>query len=262
MRTDFLAGLFRWLRDVIEEADRPVSVLIMVALPFVAPIIPAWVTKGNLERYMDYEPQTALLAAIAFALVGYVAMISSIGAIMNYIEQEKNNRVWLPVAISVGSYAVYVLALILVNIVLEIENNVPATKVAVTALMTLGLEIPTSLLNGTRIQERNKEDRNAKLRKEKRETRMETLRIKMESSKKVSNRGGKFPESSEESLESFQKVSSWRKVRPQLSREQLESLAKLSPDQMRQYAAQTGMTYKTISNWRTNARNELGINQD
>jgi hypothetical protein len=31
---------------------------------------------------------------------------------------------------------------------------------------------------------------------------------------------------------------------------------------MRQYAAQTGMTYKTISNWRTHARNELGINQD
>lgn len=74
-----------------------------------------------------------------------------------------------------------------------------------------------------------------------------------ESSKKVSNSGGK-------NEESFQKVSSdWRKVRPTLTPQALKSLASLSPDQMKQWASETGFTYKTISNWRSNAREELGL---
>jgi hypothetical protein len=59
-----------------------------------------------------------------------------------------------------------------------------------------------------------------------------------------SSKNGKFPD--------------WRGVRGQLSTEELESLAHLSPDEMRQYAEETGFTYKTISNWRKYARIELG----
>lgn len=54
----------------------------------------------------------------------------------------------------------------------------------------------------------------------------------------------------------------WRKVRPQLSQEDLFNLAYLNPNQMRTYSADTGFTYKTISNWRANARAELGMNQE
>jgi hypothetical protein len=75
----------------------------------------------------------------------------------------------------------------------------------------------------------------------------------LESSTKVSN-------GVESSLESSRKVpSDWRKVRPTLSNKQLNEIANLSPDQMRSYAAETDYTYKTISNWRLRARQELGI---
>jgi len=70
-----------------------------------------------------------------------------------------------------------------------------------------------------------------------------------------SNQGGKMVESS-------RKVPDWRKFRPTLSPEQVEQIANLTPDQMKSYASDTGFTYKTISNWRSNCREELGIDSE
>lgn len=173
-----MAGLFRWLRSVIEEADKPLSLLITIILPFIAPIIPSWITKSNLERYMAYTPGEAFIAAVAFALVGYASMITAIGAIMNLIDQHENERAWLPVYITVGSYSVYVLALIMVNIVLEYQHGVEGSKIFVTALMTLGLEIPASLLNGTRINNRDQGEKEEKRHQEKRSDQLTRYKIK------------------------------------------------------------------------------------
>ena len=77
----------------------------------------------------------------------------------------------------------------------------------------------------------------------------------LESSKAKVEDSGKFQESSK-------KVSSdWRKIRPTLTDKQLRDIAHLTPDQMRTYASETDYTYKTISNWRGRARQELGIGE-
>jgi hypothetical protein len=90
--------------------------------------------------------------------------------------------------------------------------------------------------------------------------------IAEESSGETSNGGESSNEVSKKdgnSLESSKKVSSdWRKIRPTLKPKDLEKLANLNPDQMRAYSSQTGFTYKTISNWRSNARQELGIGNE
>ena len=194
MSTNILAGLFRWLRTVIEEADRPLSLLITILLPFIAPVIPSIITAKNLVKYMDYDATTAMVAAIAFGLVGYVSMVMAIGAIMNFVEQEHNNRVWLPVLVSTGSYMVYVVALVLVNVILEYNHGVEGTKIAVTALMTLGLELPSAGLNGMRVSTRSikeeqvkREEREwahqEKLRKEEQEFKLRKLSVKSQTHK-------------------------------------------------------------------------------
>ena len=78
----------------------------------------------------------------------------------------------------------------------------------------------------------------------------------LESSRTKADDSGKFQESSK-------KVSpDWRKVRPTLTDKQLRDIAHLTPDQMRSYASDTDYTYKTISNWRSRARQELGIDSE
>ena len=74
---------------------------------------------------------------------------------------------------------------------------------------------------------------------------------------------GKFQESSKKDDESSKKVpkEDWRKIRPKLTPEQLLEIANLSKEQMEVYSRNTGYTYKTISNWRKSAREELGMTQ-
>jgi hypothetical protein len=71
----------------------------------------------------------------------------------------------------------------------------------------------------------------------------------VESFQKVSKENGKLPES-------FQK--DWRKLRPMLTSEDVEKLSTIDADGMRALATKHGVSYKTVSNWRQNARKELG----
>jgi len=176
MQTNWLAGIFTWLRTVIEEADRPISLLVTVILPFIAPLVPALITSNNLNRYMGLDDYQSTISAVTFEAIGYVAMIATVGAIMRWVDDEKNQRSWLPVVVAGSSYACYIIALILINLILEIENGIPATNVAVTAFLTVGTTIPASLLNGTRISGRDERD-NA-LRQEKRQDDMAHYKIR------------------------------------------------------------------------------------
>jgi hypothetical protein len=72
----------------------------------------------------------------------------------------------------------------------------------------------------------------------------------------------KVPEQSGKTVESSKKVPDWRKMKQTLSRKDLERLANLTPDMMKVYATETKFTYKTISNWRMNARVELGLDTE
>jgi hypothetical protein len=77
----------------------------------------------------------------------------------------------------------------------------------------------------------------------------------VETSKNVPDQGGKIVESSK-------KVPDWRKVKSTLTSAQMQKMAEWTPDQMRTYASQTGFTYKTVSNYRLRARQELGLQVD
>jgi hypothetical protein len=184
--------------------------------------------------------------------VGAIAFIRAI-----YKKFQKRGS-GLSVILNGLAYGFYVIAMYQINVRLGFlagDNQIVNQIFALLSFIT----IPTGLLAAEHLNDRATFDNDAALRKEQREERLERLRIKqmgeVESSKKVSSGDGTFQESSGKSPD-------WRKVRSELSREDLERLANLSPNAMRQYASQTGFTYKTISNWRTNARNELGMRQD
>ena len=178
MQTDWLAGIFTWLRTVIEEADKPISLLVTVILPFIAPLVPALITSNNLNKYMGLDDYQSAISAVTFEAIGYVAMIATVGAIMRWVDDERNKRSWLPVVVAGTSYACYIVALILINLILEVENGVPATNVAVTAFLTVGTTIPASLLNGTRISGRDKSEADNVLRQERRRDSMARYKIK------------------------------------------------------------------------------------
>ena len=262
MKTNWLASIFTWIYQVISEADKPISLVAAVLLPFVAPLLPALITAGSLQQFMDFDESWTWIGVVSFELIGFLGMIAVVGAGMRLANNEDPNKAealkWNR-NFYLLAYVIYLLTLITSNVILEIENGIPISHVIVIFCLTVGLSIAAGILNASRIYERNEKEDQKQIREEKRLDRMERYKIKhgvgLEGSRKVSNENGNFQEGSKKSPD-------WRKVRLQLSKEDLEKLANLSPDAMRQYASETGFTYKTISNWRSNARDELGINSD
>ncbi len=257
-KTNWLANIFTWIYQVISEADKPISLVAAVILPFVAPLLPALITAGSLQKFMEFDESWTWIAVVSFELIGFLGMIAVVGAGMRLAknsDEKKDSALKWNRNFYLFAYVIYLATLISSNVILEIENGVPISHVFVIFCLTVGLSVAAGILNASRIYDRNEKEEQRELRVEKREERLERLRIKSEVSKKVSSENETFQEGSKKSPD-------WRKVRLQLSKDQMEGLARLSPDQMRQYASETGFTYKTISNWRSSARNELGMNQD
>lgn len=253
--TNFIAGFFNWIREVIESAETPFVLFALIVLPVLAPAVPATVTGIRLHTELDLHWSISVVSAVVLELLGYVGAIAFIKSI--YRKFRKEGSV-LSVIMNGFAYAFYVYAMYSINVRLGFlagENSIVNEVFAILSFLT----IPTGLLAAEHINERDQKEDAEKLRQEARKDRMDRYKIKhgklessLESSSKFPSKNGNFQESSGKSAD-------WRKVRPKLSKEQLESIANFTPDQIRQYAETTHFTYKTISNWRTNARKELRL---
>lgn len=60
-------------------------------------------------------------------------------------------------------------------------------------------------------------------------------------------------------LDSGSPPNDWRNLRPTLTDEDVYNLAYLSPAQVKEWAYRHGVTERTVENWRSNARVEVGV---
>ena len=262
MNRNFIANFFNYLRGVLESAESPFVLFAMIILPILAPLVPAVVTGLRLRDELGFDPWIAYTTSGVLELLGYVGAIAFIKAIYRWRRQGG----FLSVLMTGGAYGFYVYAMYAINVRLGDLAGDSAVVNQVFAILSF-LTVPTGLLAAEHVNERDEKEEKERFRQEEKEERekvrqersverLEKERIRAESFQKVSAKdNGNFPQEEESS----QKVSDWRKVRPKLSKEQLEALAYATPDQMHQFAREAHVTYKTISNWRTNARKELNL---
>lgn len=274
METTWLARQFIKQREIIEAAETPFAKLAVFVLPIFAPSVPAIVTGLHLYSLFlemftfSYAPQFSLITssiiAMVLELLGYVGAISFTKSLFSWIRTRKEEYL-VPFVLNGVAYLFYLLAMYLINVQLGKYFGTSAIINNILGLLSF-ITVPTSLLAANHLNEISEEEKSDKIRQEKRQDSLEKYRIKhgksLESSTKVPSKVESFQESSNENgkfQETSKKVPDWRKMRTQLSKKDLEKLANLNPEQMRTYATETEYTYKTISNWRTNARKELGI---
>lgn len=295
MENNWLGKFFDFLGDSLERFNPSAFRFLAAALPYLTPIPVAWLTARSSAQFLSFTPSVSFVFVLALEGIGLWFTTMLVDAIVDWA-RSKNWRSIAPVVLL--SITVFVYVLILVDINVTLESATGNTSSALSRVITLLCFLPliTGVGNGyyklkldykTQAQidkqremerqekrERQEADRQERIRiemlaleekarQEDRQDKLEKYRLRMEalveSSKKVPDNSGKFQESSNNNQKVSGKMESWKKVREKLSRDDLEKLANLSPDQMRQYASQTGFTYKTISNWKNNARNELEI---
>ena len=178
MNRNWLANSFRYLYEVVVEADKPIFMFSMVILPFVAPLLPALITASNLQKYMGFPVEWTWIGVVAFELVAMLSQMASVSANMKLVDNPDNVALKSEAFRTGLSYGIYIATLIASNAILEYANKVSLVQVLVTACLTVGLSFSASLINATRIYNRDKDDKDEMLRREGVEERKRRWNIK------------------------------------------------------------------------------------
>lgn len=258
-----------------------------VVLPYSTSFPVAILTAKSAKTFLELDPITAGILVFGLEGLGLLCTSLLVDAVVEWI-RSKTSKSIVPIILFGTVTFVYVRILISLNVTLK--EAIGNTNPALAGVITLLCYIP--LLSGVlagwnklRIENKNKqqeerdhtESREDKLRREKQETedkaRTEKEQFKLERLKIKTEHGVKNPSQpvSSKAPTTLDKVflavfesgsGDWRRINPNLLPEHKQKLANLSPEEMREMERVLGVTYKTVSNWRTNVRQELGLSND
>lgn len=260
-----LASLFNKWRETIEAAETPFSKLAIFILPIIAPIVPASLTGLHLFKlFLEIftfqgaewlSGSLSVIIALVLELLGYVGAISFIQAVFHLV-QTHNSLYTLPAILNGCAYLFYLILMFMVNYLLGQYFNTPNIINNIVGLLSF-VTVPTGLLAANYLSQKEIKEDEKEIRHERRDERLEKMRIKV---------SGKFPENST----TYQKVTEssgnlsetfpkdWRKLRPLLKPDDVEGLSNLSADGIKKVSQKYGVDERTVINWRTYAKKELG----
>ncbi len=252
-------NIFERMNKWVNSVESSVVNFLTALSPWLAPLIPAYMTFEHMQVFLKFPDWVSFVAAIVVEILGF-GTVSTFLEFWFYNRREKSGKAKAPVGLIVMSFVFYLLLIVISNVVIDtsvaflsIEYQKGAV-ILVRLLLTLET-IPAVLIVATRPGHKNLlED----IKKEKDDAKREKNERKIADSERSEN----FPNQSNSSEESAKNPVDWRKFRPTLTLEQLKILANLDSDGMRKYSKEIGYTYKTISNWRMRARAELNIQDD
>lgn len=129
-----------WIISVETDLVR----LICVFLPWLVPSIPAWLVKDHAEKQMAYTGAIPWIMGIVAEGLGLASLVTSLTFwTHNRKYTDENNR--MPLWIPITSYVFYLIIVIAMNVILDIQSGVDWTRVLVVGMFSL-LSLPAGLL--------------------------------------------------------------------------------------------------------------------
>lgn len=218
--------------------------------PWLAPLAPAYMTYRHMVEFLEFPWQLSIALATLVEILGF-GTVSTFLDFWFHNRKERAEGKKAPLGIVVFSFAFYLSLILISNVVIDVakafgtENQVLWSVIVVRALLTLQT-IPGALIVAVRTGHR---DLLKQIKREKLERNSEKL---SEKAGKVSETEGKDKSKLSETFRNFPK--DWRSLEPMLTYEQKVQIANLTPQDVRVWANEIGVTEKTITNWRSSAR--------
>lgn len=187
MKTNWLANIFEFQREVIEAAEDPFAKLAIFVLPVLAPLVPAFLTGLHLFKLFtdmftfayvrEISASMSVIIAVVLELLGYVGAITFVRAVFDLINNEKKESYWLPVAINGLAYSFYVAIMFLINVKLGQYFNTPSIINGIFGLLSF-ITIPTGLLAANHLSQKAESIDKEKKYQEQREDKLKKYAIK------------------------------------------------------------------------------------
>ncbi len=200
-------------------------------------------------EFLVFPKPIALAIAALVEILGF-GTVSTFLDFWFYNRKENAKVKKAPLGVVVFSFGFYLSLIVVSNVIIDIARAFGTVETILWAIIIVRLlltlqTIPGALIVAVRTGHR---DLLKQIKKEKAEKISENQR-------KVSETSGERGENLSETFRNFPK--DWRSLEPMLTKEQIVKIANLSPKEVRDWASEIGVTEKTITNWRSNARGML-----
>jgi Kef-type K+ transport system membrane component KefB len=145
MEKNFLATLFAKISDVINGADKSLLDLLSAVVPYLVPVIPAYLTYYHTRDQMQFPEGVAWTAAFVVEVLGMTSISTAIRFYRNN-RRYKNEGQRAPFTLAIVTYVFYLVVVLSVNVLLEVDaaQRRPVIILAI-ALFSL-LSIPAGVL--------------------------------------------------------------------------------------------------------------------
>lgn len=175
MNKNFLANIFKGLREIIEQAESPFAKLAIFILPILSPIVPACFT--GLHIYMLAKTifkvgewteavciSLGILVGVVLELIGYVGAVALILSIFKWIRTRIIENI-VSVGLNALAYGFYLLVMYLINYKLGQYFKTPDIVNTIVGLLSF-ITVPTGLLAADHLAKREDEEKEDKIRAE------------------------------------------------------------------------------------------------
>lgn len=242
MNSDFFDRLNEWIRDT----ENSIVNFLSAFAPWLAPIIPAYMTYQHASGTLKFPILVAVPAALVVEILGFSA-VSTYLAFWFYNRRNKAETKKAPLVLVIIAFGFYLALIVFSNVLLDSFPGERWAEITVRALFTLQT-IPAAMLVSVRTQHRELLSEISKERLERKE-----------SNQKVS---GNLPEKeTNEEKVSSNLPTDWRKIKDKLTNEQVDFIAKSDPKDIVKAFSDSGIfiTPRTASNWRVYAQEETQV---
>jgi len=124
---NFVVRFFEWLSASINGGERAIIDLASAVVPYMVPIIPAYLMYDHAMNHMGFEPWIAKTAGVVVELLGLASVSTAVRFFLynrRFKKDAKNeNPNKAPFNQAMWIYASYVVIVLIVNVILEWQNS-------------------------------------------------------------------------------------------------------------------------------------------
>lgn len=149
--TNFLGDIFQFIADVMNGAERAFLDLLSVIVPYMVPIIPAYLTYFHTLDMMQFPAWVAKTAAFVVEVLGITAVATAIRFWRNN-QIYKSDKEKAPFRLAVAVYCFYIVIVLTVNVILEVVSGTRSGWVITAIGLFSLLSFPSGVLISIRAQ--------------------------------------------------------------------------------------------------------------
>jgi len=150
---NFLVRIFEWLSASINGGERAIIDLVSAVIPYLVPVIPAWLMYYHADNDMGFDQWIAITAGVVVELLGLASVATAVRFFLynrRFKKDAKNpNPNQAPFKAAMAVYGFYVVIVMLVNVIMEATSETGSSRsgwtILAIALFSL-LSFPSGLL--------------------------------------------------------------------------------------------------------------------